>query len=138
MRFGQLAVLAGVFLAGSFGAAFGQATNAGDISGTVTDTSGAAIPGATVTVTNIETGVTQTYTTNAAGVYDTSSIVAGNYKVTFSKDGFSTLVRSSVTIPVGPTTLNAPLDVGTVNSQVSADRKPANLYLGICAAGESK
>ncbi|HXP11301.1 MAG TPA: carboxypeptidase-like regulatory domain-containing protein [Acidobacteriaceae bacterium] len=118
MRFGQLAVLAGVFLAGSFGAAFGQATNAGDISGTVTDTSGAAIPGATVTVTNIETGVTQTYTTNAAGVYDTSSIVAGNYKVTFSKDGFSTLVRSSVTIPVGPTTLNAPLDVGTVNSQV--------------------
>src|ERR1700761_2516199 len=118
MRFGQLAVLAGVFLAGSFGAAFGQATNAGDISGTVTDTSGAAIPGATVTVTNIETGVTQTYTTNAAGVYDTSSIVAGNYKATFSKDGFSTLVRSSVTIPVGPTTLNAPLDVGTVNSQV--------------------
>ena len=118
MRFGQLAVLAGVFLAGSFGAAFGQATNAGDISGTVTDTSGAAIPGATVTVTNIDTGVTQTYTTNAAGVYDTSSIVAGNYKVTFSKDGFSTLVRSSVTIPVGPTTLNAPLDVGTVNSQV--------------------
>ena len=118
MRLGRLAVLAGVFLAGSFGAGFGQATNAGDISGTVTDTSGAAIPGATVTVTNIDTGVTQTYTTNAAGVYDTSSIVAGNYKVTFSKDGFSTLVRSSVTIPVGPTTLNAPLDVGTVNSQV--------------------
>ena len=58
------------------------------------------------------------YTTNAAGVYDTSSIVAGNYKVTFSKDGFSTLVRSSVTIPVGPTTLNAPLDVGTVSTQV--------------------
>jgi hypothetical protein len=107
-----------VFLTGSFGAAFGQATNAGDISGTVTDTSGAAIPGAAVKVTNIDTGVTLTYTTNAAGVYDTSSIVAGNYKVTFSKDGFSTLVRSSVTIPVGPTTLNAPLDVGTVNTQV--------------------
>jgi hypothetical protein len=107
-----------VLLTGSFGAAFGQATNAGDISGTVTDTSGAAIPGAAVKVTNIDTGVTLTYTTNAAGVYDTSSIVAGNYKVTFSKDGFSTLVRSSVTIPVGPTTLNAPLDVGTVNTQV--------------------
>ena len=118
MKLGRLAILAGVFLAGSFGAAFGQATNAGDISGTVTDTSGAAIPGATVTVTNIDTGVTHTYTTNAAGVYDTSSIVAGNYKVTFSREGFSTLVRSSVTIPVGPTTLNAPLDVGTVSTQV--------------------
>ena len=52
----------------------------------MTDTTGAAIPGATVTVLNIETGVTKDYTTNDAGVYDTSSIVAGNYKLTFSKD----------------------------------------------------
>src|SRR5580704_19553389 len=111
MQLGRVLVLAGVFLAGSLGAAFGQATNAGDISGTVTDNTGAAIPGATVTVLNIDTGVTKDYSTNAAGVYDTSSIVAGNYKITFSKEGFSTLVRSSVTIPVGPTTLNAPLDV---------------------------
>ena len=118
MELRRLGVWAAVLFAVSAGAAFGQATNAGDISGTVTDTSGAAIPGATVTVTNIDTGVSHTYTTNAAGVYDTSSIVAGNYKVTFSKDGFTTLVRSSVTIPVGPTTLNAPLDVGTVSTQV--------------------
>ena len=118
MKSGRLAILAGVFLAGSFGAAFGQATNAGDISGTVTDTTGAAIPGATITVVNIATGVSGSYTSNAAGVYDTGSIVAGNYKITFSKDGFTTLVHSSVTVNVGPLQLNAQLAVGTVSTQV--------------------
>ncbi len=75
-----------------------------------------SVPGAKVTVSNIDTGVTKDYTTNDAGVYDTSSIVAGNYKLTFSRDGFSTLVRSSITVPVGPTTVNAQLAVGTVNT----------------------
>ncbi len=103
---------------GSLCSLFAQATNSGDLSGTVTDTNGAAIPGATVTVLNIDTGVTRDYTTNGAGVYDTSSIVAGNYKVTFSRDGFSQLVRSSVTVNVGTTRVDAQLAVGTVSTQV--------------------
>ena len=103
---------------GSLCSVFAQATNSGDLSGTVTDTNGAAIPGATVTVLNIDTGVTRDYTTNGAGVYDTSSIVAGNYKVTFSRDGFSQLVRSSVTVNVGTTRVDAQLAVGTVSTQV--------------------
>jgi hypothetical protein len=118
MKLGRLTLLVGVLLAGPCGAAFGQATNAGDISGIVTDTTGAAIPGATVTVLNVETGVTKDYTTNDSGVYDTSSIVAGTYKLTFSRQGFSTLLRSSITVQVGPTTVNAQLAVGTVNTQV--------------------
>jgi hypothetical protein len=118
MKSGRLALLAVVLLAGSFAAAFGQAVNQGDISGTVTDSTGAAVPGATVTVLNIDTGVTKDYTTNDSGVYDTSSIVAGTYKVTFSRQGFSTLVRSSITVVVGTTPLNAQLAVGTVNTQV--------------------
>jgi Carboxypeptidase regulatory-like domain len=118
MKLGRLTLLIGVLLAGPCGAAFGQATNAGDISGIVTDTTGAAVPGATVTVLNVETGVNKDYTTNDSGVYDTSSIVAGTYKLTFSREGFSTLVRPSITVQVGPTTVNAQLAVGTVNTQV--------------------
>ena len=118
MKLGRLTVLVGVLLTGSFAAALGQAVNQGDISGTVTDSTGAAVPGATVTVPNIDTGVTKDYTTNDSGVYDTSSIVAGNYKLTFSRQGFSTLVRPSITVPVGPTTVNAQLAVGTVTTQV--------------------
>jgi hypothetical protein len=101
-------VLVGVSLAG---AVFGQSTNSGDISGIVSDGTGAAVPGATVRVLNIDTGVTKDYLTNQDGVYDTSSIVAGNYKITFSKTGFTQLVRSSITVIVGNTSVNAQLKV---------------------------
>src|SRR5882757_9731763 len=103
---------------GIIGTAFAQSTNSGDISGTVTDNTGAAVPGATVTVVNIDTGVSKTLVTNDSGVYDTSSIVAGTYKITFAKTGFSTLVRSSITIVVGNTTVNAQLSVGGVTQEV--------------------
>jgi hypothetical protein len=95
-----------------------QSTNSGDISGTVTDNTGAAVPGATVTVLNVDTGVSKTLVTNDSGVYDTSSIVAGTYKITFAKMGFSTLVRPSITIIVGNTTVNAQLSVGAVTQEV--------------------
>jgi hypothetical protein len=95
-----------------------QNTNSGDINGIVTDNTGAAVPGATVTVLNVETGVSKTYVTNDSGVYDTSSIVAGTYKITFAKQGFSTFVRSSVTIIVGVTKVDAQLSVGSVTQEV--------------------
>ncbi|MDT7817136.1 MAG: hypothetical protein QOJ42_7052 [Acidobacteriaceae bacterium] len=95
-----------------------QSTNSGDISGTVTDNSGAAVPGATVTVLNVDTGVSKSFVTNDSGVYDTSSIVAGTYKITFAKTGFSTLVRASITVVVGPTKVNAELSVGAVTQEV--------------------
>src|SRR3974390_1522861 len=77
---------------------FAQAINAGDIRGTVTDSTGALIPGVTVSVLNVDTGVTKDFVTNQAGIYDTSSIVAGHYKLTFSKQGFGTLVRGPITL----------------------------------------
>jgi hypothetical protein len=100
------------------GTTFGQSTNSGDISGIVSDGTGAAVPGATVTVLNVNTGVSKDYITNQDGVYDTSSIVAGTYKITFSRDGFSKLVRSSITVIVGNTTVNATLKVGAVTDSV--------------------
>ena len=100
-------------------ASFAQSTNAGDISGIVTDTTGAAISGATVTALNLNTGVAKDYVTNQDGVYDTSSIVAGTYKLTFSKNGFSQLVRSSITVIVGNTTINAQLQVGGATETVT-------------------
>jgi Carboxypeptidase regulatory-like domain/TonB dependent receptor len=118
-KFQWLAILFTVLLgAGITQDALAQSTNSGDISGIVTDSTGATVPGATVTVLNIATGVSKEFVTNDAGVYDTSSIVAGTYKLTFQKAGFSTLVRSSITVIVGPTTVNAQLSVGGVSQEV--------------------
>jgi Carboxypeptidase regulatory-like domain len=113
------AVVVTVFLwVGPAAVSLAQSTNSGDINGTVTDSAGAAIPGATVTVVNVETGVSKTFLTNDSGVYDTSSIVAGTYKITFAKPGFSTLVRPSITLIVGTTKVDGQLSVGAVTQEV--------------------
>jgi hypothetical protein len=96
-----------------------QATNSGDIRGTVTDTTGALVPGTTVTVVNVDTGVTHTFVTNDDGLYDTNSIVAGRYTLTFTKDGFSKMVRGPVSVEVGFTTVNAELKVGAASQEVT-------------------
>ena len=102
-------------------ACLAQSTNAGDIRGTVTDPSGALIPGVTVTVTNVDTGVIKTFVTNDAGLYDSDSIVTGNYTVTFAKDGFQKLVRGPVTVQVGFMTLNGELKVGSMSESVTVE-----------------
>lgn len=102
-------------------ASFAQSTNAGDIRGTVTDASGALIPGVTVMVTNVDTGVTRTLVTNDAGLYDTDSIVTGSYTVIFSKEGFQKLVRGPVTVEVGFTTVNGDLKVGSSTESVTVE-----------------
>jgi hypothetical protein len=79
----------------------------------VLDASGAILPGANVRVTNIETGVVTNYVTNSEGIYDTNSILPGNYSIEFSKDGFATLKRSPIVLQVGTVTVDATLKVGS-------------------------
>lgn len=100
------------------GICFAQSTNSGDIRGTVTDSSGALIPGVTVNVLNVETGVSKNFSTNQDGLFDTSSIVIGSYKLTFSKEGFEKLVRGPISLQLGFTTVNAELQVGATTQQV--------------------
>ncbi len=98
--------------------ALGQATNSGDIRGVVTDSTGAVIPGAIVTVVNVNTGVSKTLKTNQDGLYDTSSIVVGTYSVTFERQGFTKFSRSQISLPVGTSTVNAVLQVGSDTQEV--------------------
>src|SRR5215469_11667645 len=107
-----------VMIAGSL-ASLAQSVNSGDIRGTVTDSTGAVIPQAKVTVLNVDTGVSKDFFTNAEGIYDTSSIVTGNYKITFERDGFEALARGPITLAVGFTTVNAQLKVGAATTVVS-------------------
>jgi outer membrane receptor protein involved in Fe transport len=70
------------------------------ITGTVTDSSGAVLPGATVSVTNVETGVVKALSTNEAGVYNATNLIPGIYTVEASLSGFKTAVVSRVTLEV--------------------------------------
>ena len=103
------------------GSVCAQSTNSGDIRGLVTDPSGALIPGATVSVLNLDTGVAKIFPSNNDGLYDTNSVVAGSYKLTFTKTGFETLVRGPVTVEVGVTTVNASLKVGSSSVEVTVN-----------------
>ena len=94
-----------------------QNTNSGDIRGTVTDSSGAVMLGVSVTLTNNDTGVINKFVTNSNGLYDTNSILPGNYTVEFGKAGFATLKRGPIPIQVGIVTVDATLKVGS-SSQV--------------------
>jgi len=69
-------------------ACLAQSINAGDIRGSATDPTGALVPGVTVTVMDVDTGVSKDYTTNHDGLYDTNSLVPGQYTITFTKEGF--------------------------------------------------
>src|SRR6202035_5194037 len=108
---GRTIFLCAAFLCAAV-AGFAQSTNSSDLRGTVTDSTGAVIPGAKVTIFNTETGSSLELITNASGIYDSVSIRPGKYKVTFSKEGFQKLVRDGVNLDVGVLSLDAQLTVG--------------------------
>jgi hypothetical protein len=101
--------------------AFSQSRNTGEIRGTVSDPSGAAVSGATVTLTNVDTGEVKTFTTNADGIYDTVSTPAGNYTVTITATGFKKLVRGPFTLQIDVITEDGQLEVGAVTDTVTVE-----------------
>ena len=106
---------------------FAQSRNTGEIRGTVTDPSGAAIAGATVTLTNLDTGEVRTLTTNSAGIYDTVSTPTGNYSITFVASGFKKFVRQPVVLQVDVISENASLEVGQATETVNVTAEGAPL-----------
>ena len=80
-----------------------QTAGAGAIAGTVTDANQAVVPGATITVTNVDTGVSHVYTSNASGLYQAPFLVPGHYKVEASGANFGTVEAKGLTLLVGQT-----------------------------------
>src|SRR3984885_5307201 len=111
-------VLAFCLLVCIAGPAFSQSTNSGDIRGTVTDPSGAVVPEVAVTVLNLDTGAAKDLVTNDDGLYDTASILPGNYRISFTKEGFGKLVGGPITLQVGTITVNGVLKVGRIAETV--------------------
>jgi hypothetical protein len=101
------------------GVAFGQATNSADVTGTVTDSTGAVIPGVTVTLSDVDKGTSHVITTNESGAFDSGPLVPeDNYTILFSKDGFESLQRGPMALHVGLTGLNVQLGIGKSTQRV--------------------
>jgi hypothetical protein len=97
-----------------------NAISGGSISGVVTDGSGAAVPGATITASNTSTGVEAKTKTNASGFYNFSSLGVGMYDLSVSQTGFKQTVIKSVLVQVGQNTAeNIALEVGEVTQSVT-------------------
>ncbi len=100
-------------------AAFAQA-NSSSIIGTVTDESGAAVPGATVTVTNNATQTVRTFQTNERGDYSVTALDIGIYEVSAELEGFRRAVATDVRLEVDLVRRqNMTLEVGVVTEQVT-------------------
>ena len=87
----------------------------GTIAGTVSDSSGAVLPGAKIEILNEGTGAVRTVTTAADGHYSAPSLPVGNYKLTVGMAGFQTEVRSGIVLAVGQqAVLDIKMQVGAV------------------------
>lgn len=103
----------------SFIFAFAQGER-GTLNGTVADESGAVVPGASVTATEINTGVETRATTTAAGIYQMPYLPSGQYKLTVTKPGFRTSVIENVTLRVAQTlTVDVRMELGQISESVN-------------------
>ena len=116
------AIVRGVLLAVVIPAvASAQATAVnGNIEGIVRDTTGAALPGVAVTVTNMDTGTTRTSVTNEDGVYRAILLPLGRYRIVAELQGFKTFEQQGVSLSARQTALiNVELSVGSVSETVT-------------------
>src|SRR5947209_2679311 len=98
----------------------GQAIAVSQISGAVQDATGAAVPGATVKVTQTATGLSRTATAGADGGYVIPNLPVGPYELVASAPGFSNYVQKGIILQVSTNPIiNPVLQVGAVSEQVS-------------------
>ncbi len=124
-----VAVFSIIFVLSTFMAAPAQAQVSGaTLSGLLTDESGGAVANATVSIKNKATGVVREVTTNSDGFYSAPNLLPGNYEVTVTATGFSTVVQKDITLTVGgQQALNLSLKVGQVSTTVEVSAAPPDV-----------
>jgi hypothetical protein len=109
-----------VLCAGLSVGASAQLSTTATITGVVTDKSGAVVPDATITIKNLETGVSSTTTSNASGSYVLPGLNVGSYSVSIEKSGFAPFTESGVELhPALTATVNGTLAIGPANASVT-------------------
>lgn len=126
-----------LIVAGCCLAAAAQETR-GTILGNVTDSSGAVVPAAQVTITNLDTNTVTRVTTNAAGLYEAPLLLPGSYEIAAEASGFRKLVRRGIVLNVGARLeINLPLQVGQVVDQVTVTAESPLLETTSASSGQT-
>jgi hypothetical protein len=121
-RFGLGAVALGCALLLLFAMPSSAQVQNGIFTGTVTDPQGASVPNADVVVTNIGTGETVTYKTNAEGLFRGAELPVGSYNITVKAAGFKTSVKSGIYLGAGAiSTVNFKLEIGEASQTVTVE-----------------
>ncbi len=103
----------------------------GTLTGTITDPSGAEIPGAQIVIKDVATGVERTVNTNKDGFYIAANLLPAEYRVTVSAAGFNTEIKTGIKLNVGmQQEFNLTLQVGTVTHQVEVTAEAPAVQLG--------
>jgi hypothetical protein len=103
-----------------FPAAARSQTQLGTVFGTITDTSGAVLPEAEVTVVNVSTGLKRDGRTDMSGQYQLAGLPAGRYTLKTEKEGFQTELREGIALSPGAAiAIKSSLRVGTMSQQVT-------------------
>lgn len=115
----RMGILLGIltFLSGAFAQGGGNVA----ITGTVTDSTGAVLPGAKVTVTQKDTLTTRTVVTNATGQFNVSSIPPATYTVSIEAQGFKRYVQDIVLLADQIRSMDIRLEIGQANQQVTVE-----------------
>src|SRR6266849_10600754 len=95
------------------------------IQGTVSDSSGGAVPGVAIRIKNLETGAERNLVTDEAGRFDAASLPVGRYEVRAKKSGFRSEVKTGISVVVGQRdTVELVLQVGDVRQTVQVESAP--------------
>ena len=115
--------------------AFGQTANA-TLGGSVADSTGALLPGFTITATNTATGIVNTEVTNEAGVYQFRSLQPGTYRVVAELPGFQTQSAAALKLDFSEQArFNFTMQVGTVSTSVDVNVAAESLIASSATVG---
>jgi carboxypeptidase family protein/TonB-dependent receptor-like protein len=122
------AIAAAIILQAVTAPLFAQLAGTGTIRGTVSDPSGAVIPGASITVTNVATGVETKREATEAGLYVVQPLPPGVYKISATAPGFRTLVQDQVVVDaLSNVEVSLRLELGATADSVTVDSAPLEL-----------
>jgi hypothetical protein len=122
-------LIVGAFVSGSLTPCLAQSATTGAISGTVKDPNGDLLPGVTVSITSVDTGVSRLVKSNRAGEYTVDALEPGLYTASYALDGFAKYEESGINVSVGSVSDVSPrLKTGSVSQKVEVTDETPELH----------